>query len=100
FGAEHLLTRRAVSREVGQRLLDRIDWWRDYTARGGGTLDNNPSPGNKAGGLTTILDKSLGAVAKGGTAELRAVYEYAEPISEPGLCFMVTLSTDHVYVPG
>ena len=66
FGAEHLLTRRAVVRAVGRRLLERLDWWKGYTAAGGGTLDNNPSPGNKAGGLTTILEKSLGAVAKGG----------------------------------
>jgi len=100
FGAEHLLTRRAVSREVGERLLERIDWWRGYTARGGGTLDNNPSPGNKAGGLTTILEKSLGAVAKGGSAELRAVYEYAEPISEPGFGFMDTPGYDPVSVTG
>ena len=71
FGAEHLLTRRAVSPEVGQRLLDRIEWWHSYVEAGGGTLDNNPSPGNKAGGLTTILEKSLGAVAKGGAGRPR-----------------------------
>jgi len=100
FGAEHLLTRRAVTRELGEKLLERIAWWRDYTARGGGTLDNNPSPGNKAGGLTTILEKSLGAVAKAGSAELRAVYEYAERISEPGLGFMDTPGYDPVSVTG
>lgn len=100
YGAEHLLTRRAVTPEVGRRLLDRIEWWRRYAAQGGGTLDNNPSPGNKAGGLTTILEKSLGAVAKGGTAELVAVYEYAEPISEPGLGFMDTPGYDPVSVTG
>jgi altronate hydrolase len=67
YGAEHLLTRRAVSREIGEKLVERIRWWEDYTARNGGSMDNNPSPGNKAGGLTTILEKSLGAAAKGGT---------------------------------
>ncbi len=67
YGAEHLLTRRAVSREVGEKLVERIHWWEDYTAKLGGEMNNNPSPGNKAGGLTTILEKSLGAVAKGGT---------------------------------
>ncbi|WP_127128815.1 UxaA family hydrolase [Georgenia sp. SYP-B2076] len=100
YGAEHLLTRRAVRPEVGHKLLERIDWWKDYAAAGGGTLDNNPSPGNKAGGLTTILEKSLGAVAKGGTAELRAVYEYAEPIATPGFGFMDTPGYDPVSVTG
>ncbi|GIF08438.1 D-galactarate dehydratase [Actinoplanes siamensis] len=100
FGAEHLLTRRAVSREVGQRLLDRIAWWHEYVEAGGGTLDNNPSPGNKAGGLTTILEKSLGAVAKGGAAPLSAVYEYAERITEPGFAFMDTPGYDPVSVTG
>ncbi|WP_250445070.1 UxaA family hydrolase [Actinotalea sp. C106] len=100
YGAEHLLTRRAVAPEVGQRLLDRIAWWRDYAEAGGGTLDNNPSPGNKAGGLTTILEKSLGAVAKAGSAELSAVYHYAEPIDEPGLGFMDTPGYDPVSVTG
>ncbi|WP_447925773.1 UxaA family hydrolase [Georgenia muralis] len=101
YGAEHLLTRRAVSEEVGRKLLDRIAWWKDYAAAGGGTLDNNPSPGNKAGGLTTILEKSLGAVAKGGTAELSAVYEYAEPIERGvGFAFMDTPGYDPVSVTG
>ncbi|AEV85548.1 galactarate dehydratase [Actinoplanes sp. SE50] len=100
FGAEHLLTRRAVSRAVGQRLLDRIAWWHTYVEAGGGTLDNNPSPGNKAGGLTTILEKSLGAVAKGGAAPLSAVYEYAERISGPGFAFMDTPGYDPVSVTG
>ncbi|MGI8458575.1 MAG: UxaA family hydrolase [Propionibacteriaceae bacterium] len=100
FGAEHLLTRRAVSREVGQRLLDRIDWWQGYARQGGGTLDNNPSPGNKAGGLTTILEKSLGAVAKAGHADLSAVYEYAEPVTQRGLVFMDTPGYDPVSVTG
>ncbi|GAB3738556.1 UxaA family hydrolase [Microlunatus parietis] len=100
FGAEHLLTRRAVSPEVGRRLLDRIDWWRDYVAAVGGTLDNNPSPGNKRGGLTTILEKSLGAVAKGGRAELTGVYEYADRIDRPGFGFMDTPGYDPVSVTG
>lgn len=100
FGAEHLLLRRAVSRDVGQKLLDRLDWWKGYTAAGGGTMDNNPSPGNKAGGLTTILEKSLGAVAKGGTAELVEVYEYAEPVTARGFTFMDTPGYDPVSVTG
>lgn len=100
FGAEHLLTRRAASPEVAQRLLDRIDWWKAYAAAGGGSLDNNPSPGNKAGGLTTILEKSLGAVAKAGQSDLSAVYEYAERIDTPGLGFMDTPGYDPVSVTG
>jgi altronate hydrolase len=80
YGAEHLLTRRAVNRAVGEKLVERIRWWEDYTKRNGGEMNNNPAPGNKAGGLTTILEKSLGAAAKGGTTTLRAVYEYAEPV--------------------
>ncbi len=71
YGAEHLLTRRAVSREVGEKLLERIRWWEEYAAIFGGRIDNNPSVGNKAGGLTTIYEKSLGAIAKGGTTALR-----------------------------
>jgi len=67
YGAEHLLTRRAVTREVGEKIVERIRWWEEHCARIGGEMNNNPSPGNKAGGLTTILEKSLGAVAKGGT---------------------------------
>ena len=100
FGAEHLLTSRAVSPAVGQRLLDRIDWWQGYAKQGGGSLDNNPSPGNKAGGLTTILEKSLGAVAKAGQADLSAVYEYAERVTERGLVFMDTPGYDPVSVTG
>ncbi|MGH8429420.1 MAG: altronate dehydratase, partial [Solimonas sp.] len=100
YGAEHLLTRRAVSEEVGRRLLERIEWWQAYMASGEGTLDNNPSPGNKAGGLTTILEKSLGAVAKGGQADLAAVYEYAEPVLERGFVFMDSPGYDPVSVTG
>ena len=100
YGAEHLLTRRATSPAVAQKLMDRIDWWREYTARHGAELNNNPSHGNKAGGLTTILEKSLGAVAKGGTMPLEAVYEYAEPIDRTGFVFMDTPGYDPVAVTG
>ena len=100
YGAEHLLTRRAVSPTVGQKILDRIEWWKRYAAAGGGTLDNNPSPGNKEGGLTTILEKSLGAVAKGGQADLVDVFEYAEPITTRGFVFMDTPGYDPVSVTG
>ncbi|MCB2177967.1 MAG: altronate dehydratase family protein [Actinomycetales bacterium] len=100
FGAEHLLLRRAVSPEVGRQLLDRLEWWKAYAASGGGSMDNNPSPGNKAGGLTTILEKSLGAVAKAGSADLVAVHEYAERVTEHGLVFMDTPGYDPVSVTG
>ena len=100
YGAEHLLTRRAVSRAVGEQLVERIRWWEDYTAKTGGEMNNNPTPGNKAGGLTTILEKSLGAVAKGGTTNLTAVYKYAEPITEKGFVFMDTPGYDPVSATG
>ncbi len=100
YGAEHLLTRRAVNRQVGEKLVERIRWWEDYTERNRGEMNNNPSPGNKAGGLTTILEKSLGAAAKGGTTTLRAVYEYAEPIKEKGFVFMDTPGFDPVGATG
>ena len=100
YGAEHLLTRRAVSREVGETLLERIRWWEDYTARNEGEMDNNPSPGNKRGGLTTILEKSLGAVAKGGTAPLSGVYKFAEPITTPGFVYMDSPGYDPCSVTG
>ena len=88
YGAEHLLTRRAVTDAVGRKLIDRIRWWEDYCARNGGEMNNNPSPGNKAGGLTTILEKSLGAAAKGGTTNLAGVFKYGEPIDTHGFVFM------------
>ena len=100
YGAEHLLTRRAVSREVGEKLIERIKWWEEYTARNKGEMNNNPSPGNKAGGLTTILEKSLGAVAKGGTTNLVAVYEYAEPVTANGFVYMDTPGYDPVSATG
>src|SRR5438105_3701058 len=100
YGAEHLLTRRAISREVGEKLVSRIKWWEDYTSRERGEMNNNPSPGNKAGGLTTILEKSLGAVAKGGTTNLVAVYEYAEPVTARGFVYMDTPGYDPVSATG
>jgi altronate hydrolase len=100
YGAEHLLTRRAVSREVGEKLVERIKWWEGYTRRNKGEMNNNPSPGNKAGGLTTILEKSLGAVAKGGTTNLVAVYEYAEPVTAKGFVYMDTPGYDPVSATG
>ncbi len=100
YGAEHLLTRRAVSRDVGEKLVARIRWWEDYTARNKGEMNNNPSPGNKAGGLTTILEKSLGAVAKGGTTNLVEVYEYAEAVTAKGFVYMDTPGYDPVSATG
>ena len=100
YGAEHLLTRRASSRAVGEKLIDRIHWWEDYTRRNHGEMNNNPSPGNKLGGLTTILEKSLGAAAKGGTTPLTAVYEYAEKVTEKGFVFMDTPGFDPVSATG
>ena len=100
YGAEHLLTRRAATRAVGEKLIERIRWWEEYTAKTGGKMNNNPSPGNKAGGLTTILEKSLGAVAKGGTTDLVEVYRYAEPIVAKGFVFMDTPGYDPVSATG
>jgi altronate hydrolase len=100
YGAEHLLTRRARSREVGEKLVAIIGWWQEYCARNGGSMDNNPSPGNKAGGLTTILEKSLGAAAKGGTTALNAVYRYAEPVTAKGFVYMDTPGYDPVAATG
>jgi altronate hydrolase len=100
YGAEHLLTRRAVSREVGEEIVKLIKWWETYTANLGGKINNNPQPGNKAGGLTTILEKSLGAVVKAGTTALKAVYRYAQPITSKGLVFMDTPGYDPVSVTG
>ena len=100
YGAEHLLTRRAVSKAVGQKIVDRIYWWEEYTAREKGEMNNNPSPGNKAGGLTTILEKSLGAVAKGGTTGLMDVFEYAMPVTAKGFVFMDTPGYDPVSATG
>ncbi|UOM32865.1 UxaA family hydrolase [Acuticoccus sp. I52.16.1] len=100
YGAEHLLAERAASQKVGDKLIERIRWWEDYVARNKGSMDNNPSPGNKRGGLTTILEKSLGAAAKGGTTPLTGVYEYAEPVTEPGFAFMDSPGYDPASVTG
>jgi altronate hydrolase len=100
YGAEHLLTRRAVRPEVGKKLIERIKWWEHYTKVNDGEMNNNPSPGNKAGGLTTILEKSLGAVAKGGTTNLQAVVEYAETVRDKGFVYMDTPGYDPVSATG
>jgi len=100
YGAEHLLTARAADRATGDKLVDLIRWWEDYTARNKGSMDNNPSPGNKKGGLTTILEKSLGAVAKGGTTPLNGVYRYAEPVTARGFTFMDSPGYDPASVTG
>jgi altronate hydrolase len=100
YGAEHLLTRRARNRAVGEKIVERIKWWEEYTARNKGEMNNNPSPGNKAGGLTTILEKSLGAVAKGGTTGLMDVFEYAKPVTTKGFVFMDTPGYDPVSATG
>lgn len=100
YGAEHLLTRRAATRQIGERLIERVEWWKDYTARNRGSMDNNPSPGNKKGGLTTILEKSLGAAAKGGTTPLTGVYKYAEAVTAPGFTFMDSPGYDPASVTG
>ena len=94
YGAEHMLTRRAVTREVGEKLVDRIKWWEWYAGVFGAVLDNNPSPGNKNGGLTTIYEKSLGALAKAGSTPLVDVVGYAERVDKPGLVFMDTPGFD------
>ena len=100
YGAEHLLTRRARNRQVGEKLVEIIRWWQHYCARNDGSMDNNPSPGNKAGGLTTILEKSLGAAAKGGTTTLNDVFRYAEPVTAKGFVYMDTPGYDPVAATG
>ena len=100
YGAEHLLTARAVDKNVGEKLVGMIKWWEDYTARNLGSMDNNPSPGNKKGGLTTILEKSLGAAAKGGTTPLTGVYKYGEPVTAKGFTFMDSPGYDPASVTG
>lgn len=100
YGAEHLLTRRAISSEVGHKLVDQVRWWEAHARLHGMEIDNNPSPGNKAGGLTTIYEKSLGAVAKGGTTPLVGVYEYGETVTARGFTFMNSPGYDPVSVTG
>ena len=100
FGAEHLLTQRAETEDIAEKLLERIVWWNEYTRASGFELNNNPSPGNKKGGLSTILEKSLGAQAKGGTTILTDVLHYAEPLKTQGLVFMDSPGYDPVSVTG
>ncbi len=100
YGAEHILLRRARSREIGEKFVERIRWWEHYTAINDMEMDNNPAPGNKLGGLTTIYEKSLGAIAKGGSTPLNAVYKYAESVTERGLVVMDTPGYDPVSVTG
>jgi altronate hydrolase len=100
YGAEHVLTRRAVSPEVGQKLVDRIKWWEWYTSTFGAEINNNPSPGNKKGGLTTIYEKSLGAIAKAGTTAMVDVVHYAEPVTAKGFVVMDTPGYDPVSMTG
>ncbi|MBQ18929.1 MAG: galactonate dehydratase [Planctomycetaceae bacterium] len=100
YGGEHLLTRRAISREVGEKLVGLIDWWKDYAGKFGAKIDNNPSVGNKLGGLTTIYEKSLGAIAKGGTTALKEVYRYADPVTARGFVVMDTPGYDPASITG
>ncbi len=100
YGAEHLLTRRARTPEIGRRIVDLVRWWEDHARLHGASIDNNPSFGNRAGGLTTIYEKSLGAIAKGGRAPLGAVYRYADPVDVPGFGFMDTPGYDPVSMTG
>jgi altronate hydrolase len=100
FGAEHLLVKRSRNRQVAEKLLDCIQNYKQYLSRFGASFDDNPSPGNKAGGVTNILEKSLGAVAKGGASPLNDVYQYAERVSAPGLVFMDTPGYDPVSLSG
>lgn len=100
YGAEHLLTRRAISPEVSRRLLERVRWWEEHTRKFGTEIDNNPTPGNKAGGLTTIYEKALGAIAKSGRTPLMAVYDYAASVNARGFTFMDSPGNDHISVTG
>jgi altronate hydrolase len=100
YGGEHLLTRRAISQQVANKLLARIAWWEEYTARNHMRMDNNPSAGNKAGGLTTILEKSLGAIAKSGTTNLVDVLEFAQKATARGFVYMDTPGYDPVSATG
>jgi altronate hydrolase len=100
YGAEHILTRRAVSKEVGEKLVERIKWWEWYTSMFGAEINNNPSPGNKEGGLTTIYEKSLGAIAKAGSTAMVDVVHYAEPVTAKGFVVMDTPGYDPVSMTG
>lgn len=100
YGAEQILFRRAKDNEIAQKLIRLIDWWEEYTQLNGGTMDNNPSPGNKAGGLTTILEKSLGAAVKAGSTPLMDVLDYGEQVLSKGFVFMDSPGYDPVSVTG
>jgi altronate hydrolase len=100
FGAEHLLVRRARNRQVAEKLLGFVQSYKQYLIRFAGSFNDNPSPGNKEGGLTNILEKSLGAVAKAGTTPLTDVVDYAEPVRTPGFVFMNTPGYDPVSLTG
>jgi altronate hydrolase len=100
YGAEHLLTGRVTSAKVAEKLMERITWWEELARQRGFSLDNNPTPGNKQGGLTTIFEKSLGAVAKAGSSPLNGVYEYGEQVDKRGLVFMDTPGNDPLSVTG
>ena len=99
-GVEFMLTRRAISPEVGQKLLDRLAWWERYAAGQNAQFNGVVGHGNQAGGLANIFEKSLGSAMKGGTTPLRAVYEYAEPITEHGFVFMDSPGYDPVASTG
>tara|TARA_Y100001934_G_scaffold282027_1_gene394029 strand:- start:315 stop:1874 length:1560 start_codon:yes stop_codon:yes gene_type:complete len=100
YGAEHLLASRAISENIANKLMDRIRWWEKHAKANGVELDNNPTPGNRKGGITTILEKSLGAAAKGGTTDLVEVYRYGEQVNSKGFVFMDTPGYDPVSITG
>ncbi|NLE43495.1 MAG: altronate dehydratase [Chloroflexi bacterium] len=100
YGAEHLLTRRAIRPKVGQKLVEQIRWWEEHARQMGMEIDNNPTPGNKVGGLTTIYEKSLGAIAKAGSTPLMDVYDYAERVTARGFTFMDGPGNDWTAVTG
>lgn len=100
YGAEDILLSRVTNEAVGQKLVNLLEWWEDYLAKYGEVMNNNPAPGNKAGGITTILEKSLGATAKGGASDLVEVYRYTEPVTKSGFVFMDTPGYDPVSVTG
>ena len=100
YGAEHLLTRRAISPDVGRALLEKVRWWEAHTRKFGTQIDNNPTPGNKAGGLTTIYEKALGAITKSGRTPLMGVYDYAERVTTQGFAFMDSPGNDWMAVTG
>jgi altronate hydrolase len=99
-GAEDLLLGRAATPDIAQALIDRLAWWAQAAAADGGSFASNPSPGNIAGGVTTILEKSLGAVAKGGRTALAEVTGYAERPTARGLVFMDSPGYDPVSATG